>query len=1799
MWEKLPARGDQSVLGTKMGKLRYDMNGKVRELKERLGGEIPGESNEHKKRDLTEEQRGGKREGSEHHGSFLLEAEGTRVHDSPFDPSVTAADIAQGSPPTGQAKGSATSLVLGMDINDSKGVVPASKVSGGSWDADDTPRLDDYFRGQASVPPSEGQLLPPPFDGGANGSPLFPSPPLEGRALYGLSTWSFGSDLGGGSSGDDVVNDAALQPSALNYRGPKPTPAESFSYHDGRAKADVKIAAKGDHRHHYHHPRASSFCADASCVNGSAGVPASNATATRGNPLPRRGSRFLVEKSHNRNQQPKRAADVGEEQDETGGNITNLNGSVDVSNHDSGNQTYNVGGVGTSSSITSGPRRRSNGNGGGGGHQKRHQEWLDKFGEDKRIERQEEEAKVQRREAARRRTRDLLLERAKQRLLAIAAAASTATASALNSCDAATSGSGGVGPSPQGESGCPFDRRGDGIQVGTPSVAGKSSDGDDTKGDGIPLYAQETWAARRSKVERKESEADLTPEEKRRLEKEKFERIAATRRRQKENHKRFLAALKAKRVREEEERLLQERKLAEKKCNIKMWAERRLQKIQKASGEHCPSTEAVFTRKNPEGGCGDAGEDGGSDAGNNGVAGSGLNAIREAHCPIENGCIFVPSSAAATSKLTTSEEIEKEARVAEGLEKEERRRRSSEIKLAREKAQRHLESLVQKKREKEDEEANAKRRQAKRTKLLRNKVLSMAKELRQSEKAAESTQRPGLGAESGEDERSPGVNNSTNNGHHMDGGTIASTKAPSRLTDEELQASVERLTQQRKGGGVVTASARDFNDWKRKHRVAPETKVFVMTGWYPCVKEALIERGWVQNTDRDSPFFDLKWTLHSQDIRTTDIEPWQLCNHFFKNVAITTKAGLLGNLRNLKWFADCDCGDILPRGYDLSVETDVLAFLDDYCATAAESLLKHVLLRAKGRVALRRVGSSTSSAQQQDSHGVLDAADGKRDEEGQEGKDDGDDEFDDSSDSSEEELEQGEEPDEPYKEVTRPSSSIIAMNTRTFSPLRDGAPRHEETSAFPKSAEGARGLTAVTTAATTAAALVVPPMALTCSAVERRAAGDQTVHLAAAVASSTLTTVPKLSVAAGVSTLNGRAEGSPRDQQQQREENRQHQTSGVVEVPPATHHTAEIVAVTPQALLTSTAAAPHTIVGDGKGNDIASTGEQGSATQVASGARGEGVRRRRSGKARKEMLPVSARRRQWEPEGAGIHVNVEILGAALAVCRRRHAAVGHGEGELDAAGPGEVLCTELEWELIGLGTGGGAPHPDMPGLYRPHFLPSRPATPLDAFIQTQPPEKDAPSSRGAREERRRLKQQEDTRAASAERVGTIVPLGGALLEQVEAVLERAATSSPSQFDLNGDFCQNMWIVKPAAKSRGRGIECFTELDKLLSYTESKQPQAVSQWVVHKYIENPLIIARRKFDMRQWVLVTDWNPLTIWFYDRCYVRFGVEEYTTSGSNIGNSFVHLVNNSICKKSDNFGQVSTTDNGVEVHEHMWSNEVFKAYVDDVAGEGCWRKKMQPRMEQIVTWSLLCAQAWANDLVEHRKNSWELYGYDFMVDDQYKPWLIEINSSPACDYSTKVTEQYVQAALTDLLKVTVDLPAWEANHKKSSRASQPQQKSQQQQPAGISARAVATDGIVGTKEEQEEVPPRSLGVAMATPTQTEKGKRDTASSQPGADRSSTSGGKHEGSRITPGTNSADVSVVYGEKKAPGDGSHTEAERGEEENPPDTGLWRLLYKGAFVPFPVASFGTDLALKGTHISNSKHRARSSPHTVKM
>lgn len=54
----------------------------------------------------------------------------------------------------------------------------------------------------------------------------------------------------------------------------------------------------------------------------------------------------------------------------------------------------------------------------------------------------------------------------------------------------------------------------------------------------------------------------------------------------------------------------------------------------------------------------------------------------------------------------------------------------------------------------------------------------------------------------------------------------------------------------------------------------------------------------------------------------------------------------------------------------------------------------------------------------------------------------------------------------------------------------------------------------------------------------------------------------------------------------------------------------------------------------------------------------------------------------------------------------------------------------------------------------------------------------------------------------------------------------------------------------------------------------------------------------------------------------------------------------------------------------------------------------------------------------MDRRPNTFELYGADFMISDDFTPWLIEINSSPDLSPSTSVTARMCPQVLEDLIK-------------------------------------------------------------------------------------------------------------------------------------------------------------------------------------
>ena len=221
-----------------------------------------------------------------------------------------------------------------------------------------------------------------------------------------------------------------------------------------------------------------------------------------------------------------------------------------------------------------------------------------------------------------------------------------------------------------------------------------------------------------------------------------------------------------------------------------------------------------------------------------------------------------------------------------------------------------------------------------------------------------------------------------------------------------------------------------------------------------------------------------------------------------------------------------------------------------------------------------------------------------------------------------------------------------------------------------------------------------------------------------------------------------------------------------------------------------------------------------------------------------------------------------------------------------------------------------------------------------------------------------------------------------------------------QYKLNG--FRNIWIMKPSNLSRGRGVTC---VDSLLPIEQSLSATNDSGVIVQKYIENPLIIKNRKFDIRQWVLVTSLNPLVIWMWKEPYLRFGAEDYIMNDLN--NIYSHLTNNSIAKHSAQFKKEKTFEGD------MWTCYDFAKYL----GEEKWKS-----IHEQIKNAVICSFFAVHQEIKQRERSHELYGYDFMIDEDFNVYLIEVNASPALDYSTKITEKLVKAMVKDLIELVID---------------------------------------------------------------------------------------------------------------------------------------------------------------------------------
>ena len=216
---------------------------------------------------------------------------------------------------------------------------------------------------------------------------------------------------------------------------------------------------------------------------------------------------------------------------------------------------------------------------------------------------------------------------------------------------------------------------------------------------------------------------------------------------------------------------------------------------------------------------------------------------------------------------------------------------------------------------------------------------------------------------------------------------------------------------------------------------------------------------------------------------------------------------------------------------------------------------------------------------------------------------------------------------------------------------------------------------------------------------------------------------------------------------------------------------------------------------------------------------------------------------------------------------------------------------------------------------------------------------------------------------------------------------------------------DVWILKPNITNQALGVRVFDDLDTLKSILASDEAWNLREWVVQRYIARPLLVDRKKFHVRVYALAV--GAMKVYVYDDMLALFAAETYDSSLRNLSNSKSHLTN--------------TCRAGIAEAEPRGEPKVLETSVvrllDElpaISGGVATSEKVGAAKERIKLLVGQCFEAVSSELsFMPMPNCFELFGFDFLIDEEWQGWLLEANAEP--DFVQ--TGQRLQAVITDMI--------------------------------------------------------------------------------------------------------------------------------------------------------------------------------------
>eukprot|EP00933_Yihiella_yeosuensis_P050700 TRINITY_DN48498_c0_g1_i1.p1 TRINITY_DN48498_c0_g1~~TRINITY_DN48498_c0_g1_i1.p1 ORF type:complete len:775 (-),score=100.73 TRINITY_DN48498_c0_g1_i1:113-2227(-) len=223
--------------------------------------------------------------------------------------------------------------------------------------------------------------------------------------------------------------------------------------------------------------------------------------------------------------------------------------------------------------------------------------------------------------------------------------------------------------------------------------------------------------------------------------------------------------------------------------------------------------------------------------------------------------------------------------------------------------------------------------------------------------------------------------------------------------------------------------------------------------------------------------------------------------------------------------------------------------------------------------------------------------------------------------------------------------------------------------------------------------------------------------------------------------------------------------------------------------------------------------------------------------------------------------------------------------------------------------------------------------------------------------------------------------------------------------------QQVWLIKPGERAnQGRGISICDSAEEVAEKIEADH----RVWVVQKYMEMPLLIHKRKFDIRSYCLVTqDPNDKSMkgYFYKEAYLRTTSAEYSLKSKD---RLVHLNNDAVQKHGEAYGKFESANKMSLTEFQRYLDQHHPEYGLSVEGT------VVPQMRNLMADTIKAAGERLNP--RNIDYCFEVFGFDFMVDASGRVWLIEVNTNPCLTHCNALLARLIPKMLDQALQLSLD---------------------------------------------------------------------------------------------------------------------------------------------------------------------------------